>query len=450
MNSLGSQYSSQRVKFGIIFSIVILGLIIAKSAFATMLISVACIAALISPTLSIQFLSLSFLIFFINPFFGELSNPIVTLERTLLPFIVFASGLWALYKQKKISTTLYPFFILFIVLLTTSFIGSYLLKVSIFKLVLLTLGASGIIAAFQASKKSKEYWTNWFFSLYSTIILFSIPTILIPTIGYFRNGRGFQGITNQPQALGIFITPFICYYFISILTSKNKNAINIWIHFSCIAGLIMLFLSGSRTSFLTILITVLLVSISKKVITNIINKLFTIKTLLYASFVLLLALSQLDAISEGLKGFIFKRDQGSTLSESFEQSRGFLILLQLNNIADNPFFGIGFQLASIPKQMEVVYDPYLGLPIQAPIEKGNLFTSIVEENGILGTIGFIIFFILLLKAVKRNMSPPLTAMFLGAFLTNIGEATFFSFGGMGLFVWLVVGLAYYSYKTQTD
>jgi hypothetical protein len=123
--------------------------------------------------------------------------------------------------------------------------------------------------------------------------------------------------------------------------------------------------------------------------------------------------------------------------------------MQIQNIQDNPVTGIGFQLASIPKRLQVVTDPYLGLPIQAPVEKGNIFTAIVEENGILGAIGFIIFLFILAKRAKRNKPIEILALFTAALATNIGEATFFSFGGMGLFIWLIIGLSVCSKPNTT-
>ena len=448
-NSHGSRLSLIRNDTIFLFSLTLIGLILAKSALSSILIFILIGLAFYSPTTAIISLSLSFLIFFINPYFGDSSNSFVTLGRTILPFIVFFTGLWGLYKQQKIILTLKPFIFIFCVFFVTILLGSYLFKVSIFKLILLNTGGAGILACFQASKKEKQYWLSYFFSLYTTIIIFSILTLVIPAISYFRNGKGFQGISNQPQALGIFITPFVCYLLTFLITSKSKEK-SIQNYFLFLLGITLLFLTGSRTSFLTILIASLLVIISKDVLAKVIKKLLSIKSLIYSILISILLISQFSTIEEGITGFIFKRDQGSSLSESFEQSRGFLILLQIKNIQQNPFFGIGFQLASIPKEMKVVYDPILGLPIQAPIEKGNLFTSLVEENGIVGSVGFIIFFILLLRKVRKNLSPPITAMFLGAFMTNIGEATLFSFGGMGLFVWLIIGLAYYSYKKPSE
>jgi len=445
MTSLGSHSSLIKTGFISLFGLTIVGLVVAKSAFATILIFILIGLASYSPTTAIISLGLSFLIFFINPYFGETSNSMVTLGRTILPFIVFLTGIWGLYKQQKIIATLKPFIFLFFIFLTTIIIGSYLLKVSIFKLLLLCTGGAGILACFQASKKEKTYWLRFFFSLYTIIMLSSIATLAIPAISYFRNGKGFQGISNQPQALGIFITPFVCYLLTFILTRKSFEKSNFH-YFLFITGIILLFLTGSRTSFLTILITTFAVIISKDILKKLLSKLFSIKSILYSLLLSIILASQFSVIKEEITGFIFKRGQGTTLTESFEQSRGFLILLQIKNIQQNPYFGIGFQLASIPKEMKVVSDPILGLPIQAPIEKGNLFTSLVEENGIVGSVGFIIFFILLLRKVRKNLSPPITAMFLGAFMTNIGEATLFSFGGMGLFVWLIIGLAYYSYK----
>jgi membrane-anchored protein YejM (alkaline phosphatase superfamily) len=74
---------------------------------------------------------------------------------------------------------------------------------------------------------------------------------------------------------------------------------------------------------------------------------------------------------------------------------------------------------------------FLNLPISAPTEKGIIYISILEELGIFGFILFImLIFILFYKAIIYNMSSII--VFIVILLSNIGEATFFSIGGLGL------------------
>jgi O-antigen ligase len=380
-------------------------------------------------------------IFFINPAFGDLVVGGGVLLRTLLPFLCFGVGLWYLYKQQKTFYTLGPLFFLIGVLVIINLFSSYYLSVSLFKLLLLFVGASGIISCFQTAKKTKIYWLKWFFTLYLTFLILSVPTFLVPSIGYFRNGSGFQGLSNQPQAFGIFIAPFASYAICHFLFNNSKY---FWGGIMALS-LGFVFASGSRTSFITVILSVFLALLIKGFIGRFLRRIFSLKFFIYGLVLLLLILSQLSTIKEGVRSFVLKRDQKLDVSESFEASRGFLILTQLKNISENPLLGIGFQLSSIPKELIVKTDPFFGLPIQAPVEKGNILTAILEENGIIGTAVFIIFFVILILRIGRHNSIELVGMTLASILTNIGEATLFSFGGMGLFVWLIIGLGYYKY-----
>ena len=154
-------------------------------------------------------------------------------------------------------------------------------------------------------------------------------------------------------------------------------------------------------------------------------------------------LIMLDAISETVARYISKsgRSSADTLLEAYQQSRGILIDPMLANIADDPWRGIGFGIASNPSEMVVQRDPFLGLPIGSSIEKGVAPLAIVEEVGVLGAI-LIIFWLLvfLRKGVVAGL-PPL-AVLLTALILNLGEYTLFSAGGQGLLLMILFGWVY--------
>ena len=56
-----------------------------------------------------------------------------------------------------------------------------------------------------------------------TTVFYSIPTVLIPSIGYLTNGTGFQGLLNQPQAFAIFLVPIISYVGTEFLFEKTRQ-----------------------------------------------------------------------------------------------------------------------------------------------------------------------------------------------------------------------------------
>ena len=108
------------------------------------------------------------------------------------------------------------------------------------------------------------------------------------------------------------------------------------------------------------------------------------------------------------------------------------------NIQEKPFFGIGFGVASNIQEMNIKRDPLLGLPIGAAVEKGVLPLAVLEEVGL---VGFSVVFAWLFSLLRRwgrggvmSVSVGLTAL-----LLNMGEATFFSPGGMGLLSLVLIG-----------
>ena len=88
----------------------------------------------------------------------------------------------------------------------------------------------------------------------------------------------------------------------------------------------------------------------------------------------------------------------------------------------------------------------MGIPVSAPVEKGFLPTAILEEIGMLGTVLFLIFIAFLTNAVVEGSDIRWAGMYFGCLFVNVGEAVFFSVGGIGLLYWLLIGLSASAYK----
>ena len=87
-------------------------------------------------------------------------------------------------------------------------------------------------------------------------------------------------------------------------------------------------------------------------------------------------------------------------------------------------------------------DPYFGLAISSPIEKGLSFIALLEEGGV---VGFSLFIIVLTSffspLLKRTAGLAPLALSLATLLVNFGEGVLFSMGGFGLLNWLFWGFA---------
>src|SRR5690606_3667616 len=137
-----------------------------------------------------------------------------------------------------------------------------------------------------------------------------------------------------------------------------------------------------------------------------------------------------------------RAEVGSAL-EAYERSRGGKMEEMWANIQQKPFQGIGFGVASDPRDMDVPRDPVLGLPTSAPIEKGVLPLAVLEEVGLIGFLMVAAWVLILLRRSAQGGIVPF-AVALTALLLSLGEANLCSPGGMGLLSLVLIGWAFAS------
>ena len=121
-------------------------------------------------------------------------------------------------------------------------------------------------------------------------------------------------------------------------------------------------------------------------------------------------------------------------------SRGAGLADQWQNFRAHPFIGTGF---GVNPGGGFVGSPVtvLGIPISAPVEKGFLPTAVLEEVGIPGALAFLVLVGALVRQAYRTGDLVWLAVLLTCLFVNLGEAVFFSMGGLGLLFWLWMGLA---------
>lgn len=91
-----------------------------------------------------------------------------------------------------------------------------------------------------------------------------------------------------------------------------------------------------------------------------------------------------------------------------------------------------------------------GIPLSAPAEKGFAFTAVLEETGIFGALLFYSLLLGMIRVAFKDPAPETAALMLGAVFVNFGEAVIFSPGGLGLYVWIVIGLALAQSRTNAS
>lgn len=395
------------------------------------------------PRQAIESLTLSWLASFLNPKIFHISGLSSFLRWGVL-FSAFCTICPRYFLEKKGT----PINSWIRVLLFSSFIGvtsffiSYAPVISLFKIATFLVGSSTVLQGFNMTRHLRKYWERWFILFFSTICILSI-TLTKNSLAY-NNSFTFMGLFNQSQANAVFLAPF-CTWLFFLLIERKKNGIGWWLLLSI--AIVLLMLTKSRTGFLAATLGVLFIMVinffrNKKQLQQ--NKswfpmVILIFLLLTPFFFLYWA-----KIADFFVSFIFKRsiDNASTVGEALYASRGFLIARSFENFFKNPFLGIGFGVPSIPSLLNVKHDPVFGLPIGASIEKGFLPAAILEETGLIGSLLFIFLLISLFHPLlkKRETLSP-SALAISAFCVNFGESAFFSFGGIGLWIWLLIGAA---------
>lgn len=126
-------------------------------------------------------------------------------------------------------------------------------------------------------------------------------------------------------------------------------------------------------------------------------------------------------------------DDKRSLIEALTSSRMGLMEMSLRDFKRNPLIGMGFQVAEYTKAQT----RGRGFVISASVEKGVLPVMVLGETGILGEICFLSFLTIFFVTCFKRQYHVTATMFSVLLVTNMGEATFFSPGGIGGILWMM-------------
>lgn len=317
--------------------------------------------------------------------------------------------------------------------------------VSAMKLVLFTyVSCAVVLGGTSLSERQALELATWFHSLIATLVLLSLPLFAFPDIAYAKNGEGFQGILNHPQTFGPIFAPVTSALLVYIFFGKPTKYLFI---FAVILLLISLMIaSQARTALatvtLSILATALVVFFKKKRFSQFrFGRFFIVSSLTLIA--LLVSIVSSSVVQEKLEAYVYKR--GSTDVESALASRSMGIAAQWNYFVNHPLTGCGFGVypwgLGRPDSNSPAVIEFMGLPISAPVEKGFLPTSILEETGLLGGLSFFGVLIYMTRRVIARQNIQWLAIFFSCIFVNVGEMGIFSVGGIGLFYWLLIGVS---------
>lgn len=397
--------------------------------------------ALGGPRRSIEALTLTWLLNGLNP--GVYS---VSPQSGILRWVVIAASILSVFvaavrHPARLPRTVYWLWGFGAVAAALSLLVSYAPDVSLFKIVIFVTGASAILIAFHLTRERGDYWRLWFLTLFAVVCLASLPLLASPA-GYLVNGHGFQGLTYHPQTYGVFLSPFVAWLAVLALTETDPR-VRRWFLIPLLAlGIVSLVATQARTGVLAASAALALIaarSLPRQRIGMWVR--LAVRVILLLPILAIAIWLNWESVNRAAMGFVMKREGARDVSEAFYQSRGGGLEVLLQNFSDHPWTGIGFGVSSDPETLVVERDPFIGLPISAPVEKGFTLFAVLEEIGIPG-------FLMFCGLVGSALAPLLvggvsaaTAFGVAAILTNFGEAMLFALSGNGLLVWLLIGAA---------
>ncbi len=293
---------------------------------------------------------------------------------------------------------------------------------SVMKLVTFSAGALAALIGMRNQRYPPQYWLNWFTTVYAVVLALSVPLIFVPSgslVAYLA-----VELFRRPRTVIFPLTGLAAY---------------------------CLFLSGCRTAFMAAG-TALVAAIACLVIfrqnrrkipgNRYLALLLCAAAALIGSVVILRGAS----LGEDLLNFLVK-SQWDLSAPVFSNtgvgaSRVSQVNQLVNSIADHPVFGIGFGLGPADADQVIELDEVTGLPTGAPSEQGFLPLAVLVQVGMVGAAVLLVMVLVLVYPVAKCGDPTILALLLAALLVNFGEMVFFAIGGLGIQMWLLVGLCH--------
>jgi len=338
---------------------------------------------------------------------------------------------------------LWPLWVFSILCALTSAMTSPALPISLMKIVTFAMACTAVLVAFRrVTPRALVALQTWFVSLGVTVIAVSGLMLLKPGLGIGGDG-GLQGLLDQPQALGIFIAPFAAWSLTgAFLMRRQSSKLEIWF---AIAALGLIVVTKARTAGFATFFALGIVVLARLLGGRQRAQATLGRPLLLAgaaASVLVIVAITTGKLGSVLTDYAFKGSKGEvdSLGGAFYESRGSGVLSEWQNFTAHPLTGNGFGVFP-DGHFPVGVQYFAGIPISAPVEKGFLPTAVLEEDGIPGGLSLLIMILWLGREAWRHPDLRWRALFCACLGINIGECVLLAPGGIGMFDWLLIGLA---------
>lgn len=380
----------------------------------------------------------------------------VTFRGLMVVVGLYSLLLFASSRTSKLLTPLLGIFLYLVYMIIPSYSG-WAPMISYLKLILFISTYLGL--AYVATKAIENPWFNLrevrsfflafaIFYIVGSVLLIPFPGISMMNMEQVLASAGpvtslYQGMTNQSQALGLFMCFFVAFLVADLIFMVQKPDKLYMLLIVC--GLFLLYKSSGRTAMGTLIATVgfLFMCFLSSGGVKVQWKRRVMSAAVTFSFIVGLAILFTPQLREGIMKFVLKYNDDSVTAQNMNmedvvKTRQGLVESQLYNFSLRPATGWGFQVS--PKVAEMVQHTD-GLILTAPVEKGVWITAILEEGGVIGEILYVGYFIVaffLLYSRKVYMG---AGMFIMIHISNFGEMTMFSMSGIGATMYLLLFMA---------
>jgi hypothetical protein len=267
----------------------------------------------------------------------------------------------------------------------------------------------------------------------------SVLTLPFSGVAFNKVAGALQGMFSHPQSAGVFYVPFAAW-FITRIFLERWAVLPRWVIALAVLFAGMIVASGARTAMLATFVSVglaLLIFLIKGRTSPANRTRGQVIGFSMAMLGLALGILFSGVLNEEIESIVYKGGEGEgSLTEAFQSARGAGVAMHIENFLDAPLTGHGF---GVYREGVRKVTRFMGIPISASAEKGIVFTAVLEEVGAIGGLLFYGLLISIIAAAARGNTPGVLAMVIGTIAVNFGEAIFFATGGMGLFMWTVIG-----------
>lgn len=314
----------------------------------------------------------------------------------------------------------------------------------------------------QGSYRQLEFVRSFFLALSVLIVFGSITLIPFPSISYLTSLRHvmaeygaeyaesvfremqlsgektlFTGILNHSQALAPILACVFGWVLCDMLFVERRFA---RVHLALlVCSLPLFYMTRSRVAFLSLASVLFIVYFytTRKVRCpeDVRRKLRQGLAGFLALIAVVAVVAQLrtGAMMEWLRKTNDVAGDTRTLVDAVTASRESLIEMSMYEFRRNPLWGSGFQVAEYTRDQV----RNQGIVLSASIEKGILPVMVLGETGILGSCAFLFFLFSFYRQCARKGYFVTVSLFSVYLVTNIGEATFFSPGGVAGIEWMI-------------